>query len=243
MSGTTPARHVRNQTYNIPAHIAPVKVIAFNGPPKSGKDTATNYAMDYLATRFPDTFTVEPIVIHLKLSALLKQRVHQFLNIDIEHDAYEVQKDIPLAEFLGATPRQAYINFSEGFAKPTFGKHVWMQLAWKTLEARLLELHQTDHDARKFVVISDLGFQEEIEFLLSKFSPYQVGLVRLQRDGCDFSNDSRDYVFSNTGGEVWEKVLYNNTTLSDFNKRVCGFVSDFALETVPMKLDEEGLGY
>ena len=200
-------------------HLKNVRAIFFNGPPRSGKDTAAEATAKYL----DDVF--DGAVFHLKFSALLKRKVHEFLGLP-SNALFEETKGTRLPEFYGSTPREAYISISEDFAKPRFGEDIWCRLFWAEAE-RLIRAATLTTTGPIFLVISDLGFQVEIEYFLKRLATSQIAIGRLIRQGTSFDGDSRRYVFSNRGGLVWEKSLYNNKSVAEFGEVVRGFVRDF----------------
>lgn len=150
------------------------KVLLMNGPPRSGKDTICNYVM-----------AKRPNATHLKFAKHLKGETHKYFGVDRPWDFYEGDiKDQPLSEFNGMTPRQAYIHYSEDIIKPKYGKDYW---------AKLL-VDEIEESQSEFFVVSDLGFPEEWEILVSRFEEMKIGIVRVFRGTCDYSADSRGYV-------------------------------------------------
>lgn len=77
------------------------------------------------------------------------------------------------------SPRDALIYVSEKIIKPKYGKTFFgKQLAQKILKSD-----------EEFFYIPDSGFIEELGVLVS--AGLDIVFVRVHRDGCDFSNDSR----------------------------------------------------
>jgi len=161
-----------------------VKVILLNGPPRSGKDFAGRAICAWRAnTRAA------------KMAKQLKERCHAAYllmggGVPLPHDAFEDRKDIPLTEFDGMTPRQAYIAFSENWIKPTFGKGqlgIWL---FREMQARADMWHPTELT----FVVTDCGFREEVAEIVRRVGKESVRLVRIHRKGYDFTNDSRSYV-------------------------------------------------
>lgn len=158
-----------------------MKLVLFNGPPRSGKDTSTLMAMNFLqehkcyghgayAYRF-----AEP----------LKDAVHALFGMaGIETEHFNDRKSTKTDEFLGMTPREAYIWMSEICAKPKFGKDFFAKVAVNHLKQF--------NDMT--VVISDCGFQAEVDVLIDEFGVENVWLVHVHRMGCDFKNDSRGFI-------------------------------------------------
>ena len=188
-------------------------VVAFNGPPRSGKDTAVDYFQEL--SRRAKGVPGKQMVHAGSLARLLKEKTHQFFGLDgLPYNYFENVKDEPRPEFMGNTPRSVYIATGEKFTKPLLGQDFWARQLVKNLLMKYQ--HDKPEDLVPIVLfISDLGFREEIEFLLNFIGPEQILLVHLRRDGCDFSNDSRRYV-NHRKVEYSHCSVYNNSTLEAF---------------------------
>jgi len=117
------------------------------------------------------------------MSRPLKIGIREMFNMsrDEWRDAEEY-KDVPQELFFGLSYREMQINLSENWFKPQFGNSVLGDLAVRATKAR-----------SSSVVISDCGFEEEIAPIHAAF-PENVCLIRIHRSGCDFTNDSRNYL-------------------------------------------------
>ena len=152
------------------------KIILLNGPPRCGKDYAGN-------------LLTGPGARVAKFAHVLKERTHAAYSIlhrgqPAPHDWFETTKDEPCGEFLGRTPREAYIAFSEQFMKPLHGVDIFGRLL-------LAELAKHEDD---LVIVTDSGFREEAEVLVKHYGAHNVRHVRLHREGRTFSGDSRGYI-------------------------------------------------
>lgn len=147
--------------------------ILINGPPRAGKDTAGNYILAHIDE-----------AVKVKFSDPVKDGAHHAYGLDCSIDHYEDVKDIPNVDFLGLTPRQAYIDISEKFMKPRHDQYVYGNLA----AGRILR------SPASIFVIPDSGFQPETESVLEAIGNKNVLLIRTFRVGCDFSGDSRSYI-------------------------------------------------
>jgi hypothetical protein len=147
------------------------KIVLLNSAPGSGKDYAGNYianSTDYKVYKF---------------ARILKERTHALYGLDKAWDYYEMTKDISLDEFMGLTPRQAYINVSQKYFKPVHGNSIFGDI--------LAEEIKDDN----YVIVTDCGFIEEIQPLINKYGKDSLYLIRIHREGYDFSNDSRGYIY------------------------------------------------
>ena len=157
-----------------------MKVILLNGPPGCGKDFAGQILMDLL-----------PKSVVMKFAKELKERTHALYRLTRHdgrphaHDAYEHCKDTPMAVFHGRTPRLCYISVSENLIKPLHGDYIFGQWLASAMEAA--PMYDT-------FIVTDSGFASEAEVLIKRFGTDNVQLIRIHREGHDFSSDSRSYL-------------------------------------------------
>lgn len=160
-----------------------MKIILFNGPPRSGKNTSADMMCKHLHIKYD-------VYLH-NFADPLKASVHALFGQSPEPRSFEYVKDVPIAEFGMRTPRSLYIKLSEEFVKPNFGKKHFAKAAISVLR----QLEQT-RDGKKPLVVAmpDCGFQIEIDEFLSEFREDNMALVKMTRLGCSFNDDSRNYV-------------------------------------------------
>lgn len=181
------------------------KIILFNGCPSSGKD----WASKYLLNKYQDN-NKGLIFKTDKFARVLKERTHALYGFSWKpHDFYELVKEVPTEDFMGLTPRQAYINVSEIYFKQVHGKDVFGKILAKEIDKYKWDV----------LFITDSGFIEEAEVLINKYGEENVILVRIYRDGYSFKGDSRNYLdfsnricstnITNDGTKNYEKVLDN----------------------------------
>jgi len=145
--------------------------IILNGPPRSGKDTVANFISEKYEA------------VGHRFAGPLKRMCHDAYGLhDLAEEWFDKCKDEPSEHFLGKTPREVYIAFSELYMKPMYGKAIWGELVAK-------EIATCPSDGLH--VVPDGGFDYEIEPVrqVSK-----VKIIQIRRPGFDFSNDSRDYL-------------------------------------------------
>lgn len=153
-------------------------VIFLNGPPRCGKDT--------LAQHIAETIPGFKVV---KFAKILKERTHALYGKHrYVHDAFEDTKDMPHADFLGLTPREAYIAVSENLMKPIHGKAVWGKM--------LLNEMKAEPNTTKAFIVSDSGFSHEAFPIIDHFGDRNCRLIRIRAEarGCSFEKDSRSYI-------------------------------------------------
>lgn len=152
-------------------------ILILNGPPGSGKDT--------LADALVEAFGWQKV----EFKAALRQDTASPFDVSLESlRALESTKEIPnplLRHPETNEPmslRQALIYTSEGVIKPKHGKMYYGQRLAETVSAS---------DA-SFFICSDGGFDHEIIPLLD--AGLRVRIMRIDRPGYTFANDSRDYI-------------------------------------------------
>ncbi len=185
-------------------------VVLFNGPPRSGKDT---YAKE-LAKLLPNS-------IHVHFAEILKKATHNaFGLLDIPYDYFEERKDISCEELYGAKPRDCYIHLSENVFKPLCGKDYFVRRMYNDI------IKNTDCE---FILISDCGFNIESEYL-SKCDDIRCFYCVLERDGHDFSNDSREYIDLNSINlerDVYIKYINRENQIDNLTKEIFNDIMEF----------------
>jgi len=160
-------------------------VLLFNGPPRSGKDTCC----EYLHSRGLRTG---------KFADRLFRDVQAILGISDDRMKFLREKGKDLLLFDDNSLRDIAINYSEKIAKPRFGEDVWGNFL-------LSEIRESTVP----ICISDLGFQREYDFLCAQ-PDLDVYVIKIYREGCDFSKDSRNYVKSPS-----ESGICNNESVEE----------------------------
>ena len=161
-------------------------ILFLNGPPRCGKDTIADYLVGKGYHK-------------MKMAGVLFNDIKLMLNLsDEQFNLYrEDKKDEPI--LFGLTLRQLSINYSEKVAIPRHGKYYWSKLF-------LEDARNSGYDN---IVVSDLGFEREYEFFENNLRfPYeQFTVFRVERNGCSYANDSREYVKS------YDACIKNNGSL------------------------------
>lgn len=181
--------------------------LLFNGPPRVGKDTASLAAWDLISDA---NHGLEYSPIWEKFSfpnkrafaGQLGTRCDEWGNVD----PYESKKGEVVPE-LGVSYRQWQIDYSEKFMKPLYGSDIFGRLLLSRCEG-------TPDLFTPIFIVSDCGFQVEVDALRD----HNVCLVRLNRKGCDFSGDSREYVEPLAGWSYY--VIDNNGPIDQFKREV-----------------------
>ena len=178
-------------------------IIAFNGPPGSGKDTCAQIAKEYLLDGASAVNHYRPRVVQFK-DKLYEAAFKELLGVSSEQVPFTFEKFKQLCTnrdtkdttcisifvenhgFLYYTPREWMIEVSERAYKPRYGESVWAD----ALTQSILE-----DDEHNVFLIPDLGFDVEVEALLNlQRMGYNVAVVKVERDGCTYDGDSRKEV-------------------------------------------------
>lgn len=157
------------------------KFTFINGPAGSGKSTLAKLICDTDKDVWRDGFA-EPIRQAI-YSVFFPEEGPIHYDLDLK-DQKVKSSPFPFREDF--TYRDAMISFSEDWMKPYFGRDIFGRLAFQ----RCVE-QEMFYD--KFV-FDDSGFKEEAEYIVRFASPPSCLLIRLHREGCNFTGDSRSYI-------------------------------------------------
>jgi hypothetical protein len=155
-------------------------LIGFSGPPRSGKDTFGKA----LAALIEDLHGVQPQL--LACSTPMREVVYALLGHPYDVVHYERCKDEPQDILGGTSIRQAMIALSEKHIKPAYGQDFW----GRSLIERLWD------PAPQVVIVTDMGFPSEMLAFERRFGAENCVWPQIEREGHDFSGDSRSYVGS-----------------------------------------------
>jgi hypothetical protein len=155
-----------------------MKIVLFNAPPHCGKDTlADMFIADYNCPK-----------VQFK-DALYKETANFYgiaVEVMVELATARDTKEVPHHYFDNLSPRGALIHVSEDIIKPVFGDTYFGK---KTADALL----QKEALNVAYIVVPDSGFSAELVPLAEEFGT-MVTVVRLHREGYDFTGDSRSYL-------------------------------------------------
>lgn len=189
-----------------------MNIVLFNGPPRSGKDTAVEaFREDESVNWLKDGFAMD------RMSMPIKQAfggvVDKYCDSRGVVQDWEQIKDQPHDLLSGKSYRQWQIDFSEKFMKPLYGEDIF---------ARLFADRWKDQEEPVTILVPDCGFEIEKAGLRKYMPNAKIALVRIIREGTDFSKDSRGYL--NFIGVDYPIDIYNNGTVPEFQAKVMDFV-------------------
>lgn len=193
-------------------------VVLLNGPVNSGKDyiaEALIAALGGVKQEFKEALyeaTAQAFGVDLDwFKGQAKGRITKeqaspelWMNREEAVKLYEyLGKELPSdAEIFLASPREALIYTSEIIYKPLHGPDYFGIKASEKMQ-------------KGYNYVADSGFKEEALVQADKFGKDNVLLVRIYRDGCEFSsNDSRGYIDLSDEG-VFTLDLDNNKDIGE----------------------------
>lgn len=196
-----------------------MKIILFNGPPGSGKDTAVHLLTKHLMSRSHKHFPLS-----VKFSQPLKEAAHALVGLKVDYDHFEGKKDEPSDIFLGMTPREFYISLAEKYAKKFLKKDIFTDVLLRRCDsdAVWLATHYIEEEMEALFLCSDIGFNQELEGILHHFGYDNVRLIKLYRPYKDYTNDSRGYV----NGVVKTKNIHNDWDLETFEIKLIRWLEE-----------------
>lgn len=171
-----------------------MKIIAFNGPPRSGKDTLKELIINEFVDKNIKSYTLSDILIEATCV------IYGIVRDEWDDRYCTDMKDEPWELLFGLSQRQALIGLAEEYLKPKHGGDIIAKIFLKRLE-------YFNESGRIDVLLIDTGFSEEFKHIVSKFGVDNVMLIRVKRNGRDYSNDSRSDV---------EPVDMDNQLLKNF---------------------------
>lgn len=190
---------------------SPTKIILLNGPPRCGKDTGA----ELIRQSMPSQCLVKKFATPLKIGLASFARMVGASPKELLDDAV---KDTPLPSMFGATPRNFQIAMSENFYKPLFGPSIFGQLFIRDTEEMQGRV--------PYIVVSDSGFRVEAVPVVMHFNPKNVLLIRIHREGCDFTKDSRSYL-DLADLSVTEVDINNNEDLVTYSVSLLSAIEDW----------------
>lgn len=152
-------------------------LVGISGPPRSGKDSV-GYALARLIKQRHGA-----VVSVRALSMPMRKTIYAMIGEDYTLEHYENNKDVPIEALSGASIRQAMIALSETYVKPAYGHSFWAKALINSVP-----------EGAHVVIVTDMGFPEEVDVLRDHFGSAQCVWPQVTRPGTSFDGDSRSYV-------------------------------------------------
>lgn len=167
------------------------KVIIFNGPPGSGKDTGSEALRSFVQIHAP---YLKPT--HMKFSEPLKRAAHALYAVFHNWDYYDTKEGAPYknmssGDFLGLSPREAYIEMFRKLAE----LHDERALGF-VMRKRIVR-----NNFNSVVICSDGGRLADLEPVINLVGQRNILVVEVHATGITWDRDIRHYI----GAEVQEK--------------------------------------
>lgn len=182
-----------------------MKLILLNGPPRSGKDTLGQGLIEHLTKQGYYAF-------HEKFSAPLKTSFAGMMKRPMFKDfivGYWEDRKEHIVPGLGVSFRKWQQDMSERFMKPCYGQDIFGRL----LHQRLIDKGVFDTNEKPAVaVITDCGFQVEVDYLLQHLTKADIIVFQIHRAGCTFEGDTRELVTNHKGETIG---IVNNGTIEE----------------------------
>lgn len=182
-----------------------IKLIIFNGPPFSGKDTGVDAIFELPQLQGAENG------IRARFKNVLYENTAQRYNLDLEQWV-RICNDVTVKEqpqdYLdGKSPRQALIYESEEVIKKEHGELGVAVITANRLKDKIKDIEYP------VIVFSDGGFNCEIKPLMEilGITRDQVLIFRCHADGCNFDNDSREWL------DDYDHDVYNDKTIQYHN--------------------------
>ncbi len=191
-------------------------VVLLNGPPLCGKDSGADYLYNHYmpCKAAKKEFKKKLYDLVMTVYSVKPDRFWQIYND-------RALKEQPLPEFDGLSVRQAMIKVSEEVIKPIYGKRYFGIAAARELEEGAIN------------IFSDSGFIEEVEPIAEKIGKENILLIRIYRNGCEYTGDSRNYLPA--AGNLFVADVSNDGSLIQYNSSLVQIVKDFLVNKDKMR--------
>ena len=212
-----------------------LKVILFNAAPRAGKGVAASTLQSHITDlggkasvrEFKDElFKIAANALNTSVEAFKVNYDLQVKDVDSVDRSWALLegnrrgtkvtdetwwKDVPTISSGGMfySQRSWLIHISENVIKPSFGEKAFGNMLGNSLPAE------------GTVLISDGGFASELIPVIEKVGEDNVTVVRLHREGCDFSNDSRNFLTEDMfNANIKFMDITNNGSLDEFELKL-----------------------
>lgn len=182
-----------------------MRIIGFNGPPRAGKDTLAaaihmihddEYRFEPMKSEDSEVRYVkgrdwpwfQPTEIFSRACILpIRKVAFSILGREYSVEEYDQIKDVEQDAFGGETLRQFMLRLMEDYIKPRYGK----PFAVKSMMNEFKDHHFRMNEY--LLLVTDIGFMEEVEFLEALVGYDSFCLVRVHRNNTSYAGDSRSW--------------------------------------------------
>lgn len=167
-----------------------MKVIFFNAPRRSGKDTATNELTHHLRT----SHTNEIMAVPFKFDDPLRRASHALFGLhNVDPMQFEETKMEANETLFGHAPCEIYKKLSEDFAKKQFGQDFFGQLVVRAM--RETESRRPEGNTKEVVAIcSDAEAIHPIMAVLSYVGTDNALIIQIERKGAAYAEGDTGYL-------------------------------------------------
>lgn len=189
-------------------------IVALAGAKGSGKSEVAEMLENHpAADPAPDGPT---LVFHLAFGERIKQMLEVMGAPDASLYGNDDQKMVPIPELGGVTGRHLMVTIATEWGRNMVHPDIWVMV----IEQELKELEKSykDTPAKVFVIIDDLRFQNEYDFLKSKGAMI-LGVERGELPGKmedQHISEQMPYRFA----ELGIPVIKNDSTLAELHQKV-----------------------
>ena len=175
-------------------------IILLNGPPRSGKDTAVKFVQQALDN-----------CLHMKMSQPLKSGLCSIFSFThTEMALLEEFKDNTDFGYGNIHYRDMQIKLFQHLEE-VYGSSILGDIFVRRYGAT----------AAKHVVVSDAGRNTEVIPILREVRVGEVGLIEVHRPSCNFDNDIREYMSTETKSKIkYVEELHNDYDLELYEKQI-----------------------
>lgn len=193
-----------------------MKIIVFNGPPRSGKDTAARalFETPQLSNHFR-VFDRMSMPIKRAFGAAVGAPIDKWGNVE----PYESKKNEIIGMF-GVSYRQWQIDFSERFMKPLYGEEIF---------ANMFVARMQSHPNNSIVLVPDCGFAIELTTLVKVFGTENIILWRIHKNETSYEGDSRSNLNPRRNG-ILDRNFWNTINRdgeeAEFKQEIINFAKE-----------------
>lgn len=155
-------------------------VFVLNAPPSSGKDAIANMVIDlnnFILRKSFGNALIEKSLHYINCQSskyITRELWDQFYTRELKEKEHEY--------FLGYSPRGLIKHTAENVFKPMYGDDIFGKIV----------AHEILNSDSQVAIITDGGFNSEIAPLVE--AGFDVTIIKILRDGCNFDNDTRKWL-------------------------------------------------